>query len=363
MSSSSTRIPTDLYEQVLAGAVEAARRRPTLLNFLKVLLADDGLQDAIAREEATNRRAANFEQQQQDARLEQQNALAVVLGQLDGGGTPEVPQILSSLFDIDELRGIVEQHRDVARLSPTCLQTLPDGRIDWAARAEQIISHRAAELFRDEQPDRPRTLWDWAVPRLIRMCRVDDIDVRFVRNWAARDSEYSESDPRAAELDRLDQAGAHLRLLEEMRAEYLDQAELLFGSVRAPSPTPEEPPPVEQAPLLAEPPAPPTEPAGEHNRLSAEVPSAALGRDEWEARAIGYMAQHADSIKSLTDLWGLMRQRGYPGVRTSLYSMPTLLKAAVAAGIYSPKEKPEGIPTGFKTPDGRIEAEDPHEVG
>ena len=82
---------------------------------------------------------------------------------------------------------------------------------------------------------------------------------------------------------------------------------------------------------------------------------------DWPAYAIGLLYTNRETVKSLTALHRLMRERGYTGGRTALYSMAPLCAAAKALGIYTPNTKVSRPRRGHRSADGSVEAVDDHE--
>ena len=83
--------------------------------------------------------------------------------------------------------------------------------------------------------------------------------------------------------------------------------------------------------------------------------------EEWEALAVGILATNRANIRTLTDLYPLLQQCGYPHGRSAIYKLPRLLHAAEAAGVYRPKRVRASLPRGSKH-NGRLEAAD-HRTG
>jgi hypothetical protein len=220
-----------LFEDRLTQRVQAIKdnRRPlTLLKFLRVLLDHHVLQEEVGAEKADQKRADY---------LQQESALATYLEKLATGKTPKVPLNLKGTFAPSGLRrAIAEYLAEVDKTNQANKErnpTLPEVSPNWRELAFRLVCSKssAATLY-----GAPATPWERVVGKLIGKCQAAEMGETFVREWVAREAEFSTSDPRAAELARLDSDETQRELLADLRSLFPREAGEWFGPPEATQP-------------------------------------------------------------------------------------------------------------------------------
>jgi hypothetical protein len=207
----------------LVSAIRRDPRRLTLLTFLRILFWDGRIQEAALREQQARRHAEYHGPE----RAPRQAALAAALERVAGGKKPVVPRILNGVLDSEALQNLVTNHmaevtaaKELYKEHDTVDEPIAP---NWSGCAEQFFFDQA----RDPWPDSP---WEEVVGKLIGKCRVPGIDASFVCEWVAREASFAESDPKTAELARLEGEGILGELLAELRNRFPQKAEEWFGA-------------------------------------------------------------------------------------------------------------------------------------